>query len=418
MVSIKNKEGSKFALLTFLYPLLGLLISIKYHRQSWAKNIFWIWCAFMGAVFIYHPDSGVIADRTRIADKFIAIHSSETSFNTLISSFYTSYDEVIERANLDLYFPILNFIVSRFTGNPHWIFFFYALVFGFFYSRSIWYVIENIRGRISLRIGILLFAFAATCSVWDIGGPRIWTAVQVFLYGVIPYIINNDKSKLVWCYLSIFFHFSLVAPVVFLTIYFLLPRNISVFFILFLIAQTISELNLESINTFLKNLGFSEFDNTIDTYASQNYLERRKEMELESSVYFLFQSAIFKYPVIIFNFITYFFVVRKNNIDNNIKNLFCFTLFFSAFAVFFANIPSGGRFITLSNMISIASFILIWQYLANRTYNFYISLFSLVMLIYIVTRMRFFAVSFGFDIFYQNFISVFFIENNVPIYPE
>ena len=415
MIFNRNKNGSTATLITFFYPLVGLFLSIRYHRQWWAKNIFWIWCAFMGAVYIYNPVGGSSADKVRIAARFYATHNSETSFATLLNSFY-DYDEVLGRNNLDLYLPIINFVISRFTGNPHWAFFFYALIFGFFYSRNIWYVIENIRNKIPWSICILLFAFAATRSVWDIGGPRIWTAVQVFLYGILPYIINGDKSKLAWCYLSIFFHFSLIPSAILLTAYFILPRNISFFFVLFLVAQTISGLNLEYINSFLKGLGFSVFDKTIDSYANQRYLELRQDSEAHFSIYNNFQNAIFKYPIIIFNIITYFFVVKIGNIDKKIKDMFCFTLFYCAFAVIFEKIPSGSRFISLSNMISLATFVMIWQYSTIKGFNRFISLLSIVMLVYILTRMRFFIGSFGVDIFFQNFISIFFIENNVPMY--
>jgi len=412
----KPNNSALATLLTFFSPIAGLYLSIRYNRQKWAKNIFWVWCAFMGLVFIYDPGGGSRADSIRVAAQFVEFHNSEITVDMLLKSFY-AYDEVTGRDRFDLYFPVINFFVSRFTGNPRWIFFFYALIFGFFYSRNIWYIIENIKRKPTWSIIIVLFAFATTSSIWNIGGPRIWTAVQVFLFGLLPYISHGDKSKLIWCYLSILFHFSFLVFAALLTLYFLLPRPVSVYFIFYLIAQTISELNMELINSLLKSVGFSVFDAKIDEYANEDYLLQRQDSISKYSVYYFFQSSLFKYPILVFNMITYYFLVRVKNLDKKIQNMFCFVLYFSAFALIFEHIPSGGRFIALSNMLALSTFIRCWYDLNNRNFNRLLSFFSGFMIIYCITRMRLFAGCFGFDLFYQNFISVFFVENNSPIYP-
>ena len=38
----------------------GLLLSLYYWRKSWAKNVFWMACVFMGAIQIYCPEGKLL----------------------------------------------------------------------------------------------------------------------------------------------------------------------------------------------------------------------------------------------------------------------------------------------------------------------------------------------------------------------
>ena len=40
---------------SILWPFAGLFAALRNWRQPWAMNVFWVVCAYMGAIQIYHP---------------------------------------------------------------------------------------------------------------------------------------------------------------------------------------------------------------------------------------------------------------------------------------------------------------------------------------------------------------------------
>ena len=49
-----NNSNSSFGL-ALLWPFAGLISALKNWRKPWAKNVFGLICAFMGAIHIYQP---------------------------------------------------------------------------------------------------------------------------------------------------------------------------------------------------------------------------------------------------------------------------------------------------------------------------------------------------------------------------
>ena len=55
-----SKAGAAVLIFTFFFPFFGLLLSLYYWRKSWAKNVFWLACMFMGAIQVYCPEGAVL----------------------------------------------------------------------------------------------------------------------------------------------------------------------------------------------------------------------------------------------------------------------------------------------------------------------------------------------------------------------
>ena len=185
-----------------IYPLWSLFLSIKHFRMPQAKNLFWLFCCFLGLIHIYFPEGIEDGyDGTRYAQNFITLHQQDFSLNNFISSFFS------DEGFVDIYQPVITFLLSIVTGNPHLLFLIFAIVFGFFYSRNIWFILRKFPNTIGFPLIILTLFFMLICPIWEINGVRMWTALHVFVYGALPYLYNYDRSKIIWCFISLFFHF-------------------------------------------------------------------------------------------------------------------------------------------------------------------------------------------------------------------
>lgn len=406
-----RSEGNYAKIITFLWPVFGLFLSIRYYRRPFAKNVFWLFCAFTGGIFIYSPAGGTNSDSIRYAMSLEQMHAQATTLDNVVATFFSDSDKV----SLDIYQPLVTFAVSRFTGNAHYLFFIFAVVFGFFYSRNIWFLIEHLQSKIPWSIGLVIIAFALCCPIWYINGMRMWTALHVFLYGLLPYLFNNDKSKLVWCYLALLFHFSFIFPAAVLTGFLFLPRNMTLFLLFYLICQTVSELNLGAINEYLNGLEVSAYESKINSYINEEYASGVNEALANKSAYIDYFFNAVKYGILAMNILLFFLLKRYRNSEKRLLRMFCFSLFFGGLASIVANVPSGSRFVTLSIMVSFAVFVFIRDSLSNKLLDKWFQVFSVFIVPYTLLNLRIGAYFFGFDVLIQNFISMLFLENNIPI---
>ena len=138
-----NRQTAIFLML--ILPFAGLVYSLAHWRESWAKNAFWLACVYLGAVFIFLPAGTTLgggADGGEYVLRLIDMHNDDSiSFWGIISKFQQ------DQRYMDLYQPLMTLLVSRFTDNGHVLFTLYAFVFGFFYSRNVWYILDKIPYR-------------------------------------------------------------------------------------------------------------------------------------------------------------------------------------------------------------------------------------------------------------------------------
>ncbi len=127
---------------------------------------------------------------------------------------------------VDILQPMVTYLVSRFTDNPTILFTIFGLIFGYFYSRNIWYVLGKIHGGITLVLFVFVLTFALINPIWNINGFRMWTAAQIFLYGTLPYLLEGKSKGLIWAAVSVFVHFSFLLPLTVLVLFFFSKNKI------------------------------------------------------------------------------------------------------------------------------------------------------------------------------------------------
>ena len=304
----KKSNSIRAYILSLLLPLLSLIFTLKSWRFSWAKNAFWIICMYMGLIQIYQPEGTILGygvDGGRYVLMLMDMYSNVNSFSEISDNFF-------DGQTLDVYCSTITYLVSRFTDNGHVLLLIFAIIFGYFYSRNVWYVLDRIPN--SLNGGTWVFAamLFLICPIWDINGVRMWTALHVFVYGAMPYFIEHKTKNVFWCFLSIIIHHSFIFPVAIFVLFIIfsskLTRNkkvLTCLFAFYVFTLTLEQLNLESINGILQVYLPSYYEERIDMYVNEDSMVNKIEHYNEYSWHVIFFKSLEKWIVQIFILLSY-----------------------------------------------------------------------------------------------------------------
>lgn len=419
--SIKTESFYIF-IVTLLFPFVGLILSLVQWKKSWAMNMFWLACIYMGAILIYHSEGNMLGegmDSGRYVLTLINMHNNPYITLWSVLSLYQ-----IDMNYMDLYQQLITYFVSRFTDNGHVLFAVFATVFGFFYSRNIWYILDKLPSK---KLGILYVLFGLfflVCPITQINGVRMWTALHVFVYAMLPYLVEKKKSRLWLLFITPLIHFSYLYVVLFSIIYVLIPYRIKTNNILFIyfaiityiVTLFINSLNLDTVSSMMAEYSPETYEERIDLYVDQNLLDRNQEAAKANNWYLAVGKNIsnWSYSVIL---VLLFPIIRKYFKDNKtITNLYVFTMLIGTFANITALIPSGGRFQILASMFKLSTILLIILNVPkNITVYKICQIFSIILILPLIVEFRKLFDFFGINLIFGNFITIFFIENNVPL---
>jgi hypothetical protein len=334
----------------FIWPLGTLLASFKHWDKTWTKNIFWFFCVFFGLTFIIGKDDG--PDSYYYATLFTQYSQSDLSILGILKSFLSE-----NSGSVDIAATIIIFLASRISHNPQSLFIIFGLIFGYFYSRNIWYVLGHIKSKIDVSILLFIITLALFNPIWNIGNFRFWVAAQIFVFGTLPYLLEGNIKRLFWVGVSVLFHFSFLFASGILLMFILFKNRINIYITFFLLTSFIKELDLQSIQNLLSFLP-EVFQPRISAYTNLDYAESINILLQSNNWYLAFSSEVIGWSIYLIVFYINFFcrTILKNRKD--LMTLFCFSLLLVGFSNIFSHIPSGDRFLLVSNVYMFALFIL------------------------------------------------------------
>jgi hypothetical protein len=130
------------------------------------------------------------ADSIRYSEE-LAYYSKSDLGNIFEFIYYTITNP--ETGRPDFFQPLVTYTVSRFSNSPIFLFTVFAIIYGYFYSRNIWSILEFINQKIKPVAWIFFLLFMFIVSFDGINGFRFWTATHVFLFGVIQFVLKNKR---------------------------------------------------------------------------------------------------------------------------------------------------------------------------------------------------------------------------------
>lgn len=337
--------SSAWLVFYLVWPFGALIRALLGFRSPRAKTLFWLFCVFFGFVFVVAEDAPGAADSARIATGLIDAHRNPMSWNYLIASFYNPAGNIV-----DIYQPLVIWLVALFTDNPRILFALFAVVFGFFYAQNLWMVFSKISKRVGWLLLLFMLAYALTNPIWNINGVRMWTAAQIFLFGILRVYLENDKKGLSWAASSILVHFSFMFPMALLLAFRFIPSNFTVLFAFYVAASFVNELDFAAVR---EALGFlpEVFQPRIEGYASEAVADARQEAAQGLAWHVNLADMAGRY--IRYAWIIALYSLRSQWIRQfpEASRLFAMALFIGGFAQIAALVPSGGRFEIITTLL-------------------------------------------------------------------
>lgn len=314
--------------------------------------------------------------------EYQALHGQQMGLEEIIQYFRDS-------GEIDILRTSIAYLLSRITGEAAALTLVYGTIFGYFFSRNLWFLLERLEGKIAPITLLILICFFLVNPIWKINGFRMWTAVHVFLYGLLPYLFDGKKNGLWIAALSILVHFSFIVPVGTLLGYLVLGNRLVIYFGFYIITLFVSEINMEAFNNLMQTYAPEILQDRTRGYRSEAYIEAT-EISGQSQAWFLvWNGRAMTYSIM--GFLTILFLRGRPFFEKNLgwHSLFSFTLLFYGVANLLSSIPSGGRFVVIAQL---CAFALIALYLQNRSQEKMMKLFVILafpaLLLYIVVAVR------------------------------
>lgn len=405
----------KIIIESLLFPIALLFEGISNIRNKTGRIALILFITFFGYQLIYNvagSNLGEGADCARYA-VFFKWSAGQTDI-----SFSEFFSQLNSHDSVDFFNPILIYVVSRFTDNPHVYFMVFAFIFASFYIRNIQMILEWCTLNQKKLWGLLFIVTCFIISINDFGGIRMPLAFQVFLYGVFRYVFYGEKIGLVWVASSLLIHFSMFAFVllffVFLWVY---KFNIKYFFAFFVFGHLLNSVDIPFVQQFFSLLP-GGVEERLNIYTNEANMERFTE----SGRFYLgamnlwgrLDSLVLRWYIPIAMGLLFF---KRVSLNSSEEYLFKLSLYIYSCALVLSNMPSGYRFMLPSSLICFATICILY----NRNiqakkilYNF-TKLYSPFLILFLFHRFRFILNEVGFSVLYTNFITMFFVDDNVPI---
>jgi len=364
----------------FINPFIAMIFSFKEYKMPYAKNLFWAFCTFYGLTFTIGEES-LGSDINRYVSELSQLYQQPfLSIQGAIEYFRYS-------GEIDILSTIISYTLSRFTESQAILTMVYAFIFGYFFSRNIWYVFGSLKNRITFLSKIVLLTLVLVMPIWQIGGFRMWTAFHIFMFGLLPYIFENKKSKLIFLYSSILVHFSFMIPISIFILYRLLGNRINLYFIIFIITLLISEINIGSLNSFINNFLPDIIIERTSSYLIDAQIEGIQSVTL--NWYAVWKTKALSWGLTIILFYLFFYGRKLIELKPKFKRLFSITLLMYATANILMHIPSGGRFLNIAFFLALIMIIIyLDQFYHDFNFKQLIKYLAPVFFLFIIVTIR------------------------------
>lgn len=344
-------RSARLYLFALIAPFVAAVLAVVHPRDPASRNLVWIFVVFYGAVFYISPDSG--ADSVRYAQRLQDMHASNFGLGDLLGQFFSEGSW-----HQDVYQPLLTFFIGLLTSDSWVLFAAFGVLFGYAYSRNIWFLIDQIPGHIGPLLGFLLVVYAFHVNIGSgLNGVRMWTALHVFLFGLLHFIFTGERKYLAVILATPLIHFSFWLGCAVTAGYFLVKRFGAAVYVFFLVSFVGAALDLSVVQSLMSYLPLP-IEERASGYialadANPDIMEDRKT----SAIWFLrlnhwLMAVFFAFSA---SWMVWRGCLRESGL---VRNLLVFGMLLYGAINLVSYIPSLGRFYALGEMVLLAAVIL------------------------------------------------------------
>ena len=324
-----------YLILFIFWPFLAFLLAIKNYWNEESRKVVYIFLIYYGLSFIIANES-VDSFRYVLALKEHSLLPFSELFN-IVGSLYT-------QNTIDIFAPIVSFLISRITTHHGILFAVWVAIFGFFYLKSINLLYSRFVYSPDMNSLIFMSFFVLIIPVTAISGVRMPLASWVFFYGAYHVILKRDSKFLLVTLSSILIHWSFITLNAILLIYYFAGNRNIIYMFLVIVSFILPNLMSPVFSSVAVFLG-GPFQSRYESYSNETYILNIQEWYSHEASWFvgLSENMIFFFFIFLIIYIKIFSKDFMN--ERSEKNLFSFILLFLSFINFAQTIPTlGGRF--------------------------------------------------------------------------
>ncbi len=346
------KNDYKYIAVEAVFPFFGIFYSIK---NNAVKSFPWLFALF----FFFFGTQITITDTNdfgRYVQNFLYLSNDGNI------SFLEYFFSLNEGNQIDYYLPFMTWLISRFTSNSQLYAGILAMLMGLCFGFNFAYIAKRLEytNFFSLVLLFLLFLIPRTflCT------HRWWMALQVFLLGALPFVLDGKNKYVLFSVLSIFIHFSFLYPLALLLVYRLFPRrSLLPFVVLFFLVNILDSLDINALAKIFEQ------------YLPDNYVARNESYInaefLEHNWFSQSYKILWKYINIFLAFYIYLNSKMLFGSDSRLRDVFVVALLIGSFVGITSMTEWGGRYSDLSNFLFCCLYVLILSKQPNESNGFY-----------------------------------------------
>lgn len=322
-----------------LFPIISFVYALCNPKNKNFNLFFVLFFVFVVLAFFYARETADIL-------VYIADFEEARSFRGVNLVEY--YQSRPDKQQIDYYSTFMLWFVSRFSGEPKVFLVSMALVYALFFAANTSYLLKHVKTNNILILLLITFVVAPKIALLT---HRWWTALQVFLFGLLPVVIEKQYRRLIWCFAAAFVvHFTFLFPLIILVMSLLLPKkNLLLFLLLYDVAILLNSFDFSIfspiINSFLPSMVASRTENYINA-------------ELQEHNFFS-QSALMAMNIANVVLCNYIYFRYRGHLQkhDSLHRLYVVALLIGSFAALASITEWGWRYLDLSNMLFLAFYI-------------------------------------------------------------
>jgi hypothetical protein len=380
---MQTRQGLDRLGITILFlfsPLISLVVALRNYKVPWSKNLLWAFTIFFGFTFVVSNQM----DSTRYSASLIRMANQPignlADFLSLIYEKETGYVDVLQ--------PLLTFVVSRFTDNSRVLFAVFGVVFGFFYSRNLWFLFSHIQNKIKREALPFLLLAALVVAIWQINGFRFWTATHVFIFGVFTLLNKSKINGFAISAASLFIHFSFILPLLLLLLYMLVGNRLVIFIILYFTSFFITQVQPDVLKAYTNQVP-EVFQERSRAYTDEKYIKERVKLNQKVNWYVTGRIIAIHYSINLLLVFLFFRYRAQISTDRILVGMLCFGLLLATGTNLLSQVPSMVRFQMVSDVILFSFFFLFVQQVKQNVFPKWAYIpFLLSAVLFIVVEIR------------------------------
>ena len=338
MGSIQREKLKWQGILFFIWPALSLIIAIGQITSRVSLYIIVFFYGLFGITFKVYSDQ---IDSSRHMRQFLGI--ADMGLWDFLNSFLSGGVYFSTAMKPDFFLNVLNFIVSRFTNDPQYLFFLMSLLIGLMLCLLLKITIDvyakgdrNWIGLMFIFFLLVLFLPARILSF------RHYFAALFFLYFSFQYFYNGKKLKpLIIASFAVFSHFGFFIAVSLLWLYHFIGNKNTLYYIAIIASFAFQGQAIDIIRS-NRAVVAPAFEVVVKGYTHNEYLDRVNENRKKG--YYILGNYTTWTNNFFFIFL-FIFKIRNRIKEQSQENLYSFLLLFYAFLSFTSSLASiSGRF--------------------------------------------------------------------------